>query len=90
VSAISIDLCSALLATTAAQSLGTQNACAICSHRSVLPNDGPVVGRNPQVLIATNWSHNIFTAPSGLVFVPDNSVNNVNDSAQPLIRTYGV
>jgi hypothetical protein len=80
----------ALLATTAALSLGAQNAYAICSDGSPLPNDGMVVGRNPQVLTAANWSHNIFTAPGGPVFVPDNSVSEVKDPVQPLIRAYGV
>jgi hypothetical protein len=80
----------ALLATTAALSLGARNAYAICSDVSILPNDGTVVDRDPQILTAANWSHNIFTAPGGPVFVPDNSVNAVSDPAQPLTRAYGV
>jgi hypothetical protein len=51
-----------------------------------LPNDGIVVGRNPEVVTAANWSHNTFTAPGGTVFVPDNSLNEVNDPVQPPIR----
>jgi hypothetical protein len=74
----------ALLATTAALSLGAQNAYAICSDGSTLPNDGLVVGRDPQVLTAANWSANIFTAPGGSVFVPDSSVNELNNPALPL------
>jgi hypothetical protein len=80
----------ALLATTAALLLGAQNAYAICSDGSTLPNDGMVVGRDPQVLTTANWSHNAFTAPGGPVFVPYNPVNAVIDPAQPLIRAYGV
>jgi hypothetical protein len=74
----------ALLATTAALSLGAQNAWAVCSDGSTLPNDGFVVGRDPQVLTAANWSHNIFTAAAGSVFIPDTSMNELNDPAQPL------
>jgi hypothetical protein len=85
-----LDWCRALLATTAALSLGAQNAYAICSDGSILPNDSMVVGPGPQVLTAANWSHNIFTAPGGSVLVPDNSANEVNDPAQPLIRANGV
>ena len=80
----------ALLATTAVLSIGAQNAYAICSDGSTLPNDGMVVGRDPQVLTAANWPHSVVTAPGGSVFVPDNSVNAVSDPAQPLIRAYGV
>jgi hypothetical protein len=44
----------ALLATTAALSLGAQSAWAVCSDGSTLPNDGFVVGRDAQVLTAAN------------------------------------
>ena len=80
----------ALLATTAVLSLGAQNAYAICSDGSTLPNHGMVVGRDPQILTAANRTHNTFTAPGGPAFVPDHSVNAVIDPAQPLIRAYGV
>jgi hypothetical protein len=74
----------ALLATTAALSLGAQNAWAVCSDGTNLPAGGFVVGRDAQVLTAANWSANVFTAPAGSVFVPDNSVHELNDPAQPL------
>ena len=74
----------ALLATTAALSLGAQNAMAICSDGSTIPNDGFLVGRDPQVLTAANWSANVFTAPAGSIFVPDTSVNELNDPTKPL------
>ncbi len=74
----------ALLATTAALSLGAQNAMAICSDGTTLPADGWVVGRDAQVKTAANWSHNIFTGTAGSVFIPDNSVNEFNDPAGPL------
>jgi hypothetical protein len=75
----------ALLATTAALSLGAQSAAwATCSDGTTMPNDGFVVGRDKQVLTAANWSANVFTAPAGSLFIPDNSVNEHNDPAQPL------
>ena len=74
----------ALLASTAALSLGAQNAYAICSDGSTLPNDGFVVGRDAQVKTAANWSANVFTAAAGSVFIPDNSVNELNNPALPL------
>jgi hypothetical protein len=75
----------ALLATTAALSLGAQNAAfAACSDGKNLPAGGFVVGRDSQVLTAANWSANVFTAPAGSIFVPDNSVNEINDLKQPL------
>ena len=80
----------ASLATSATLSPGAQNAYAICSEVSTLPNDGMVTGRDPQILPAANWPHNIFTAPGGSVFVRDNSANEANDPAQPLTRAYGV
>ena len=79
----------ALLATTAALSLGAQNAWAVCSDGTVMPNDGFVVGRDPQVLTAANWSANIFTAPAGSLFIPDNSVHEHNDPALQLYHWAG-
>jgi hypothetical protein len=73
----------ALLASVAALSLG-QNAWAVCSDGTTLPNDGFVVGRDPQVLTAANWSANVFTAAAGSVFIPDSSVNELNNPALPL------
>ena len=69
----------ALLATTAALSLGQNAAWAVCSDGSTLPNDGFVVGRDSVVKTAANWSANVFTAPAGSLFIPDVSVNEVND-----------
>ncbi len=76
----------ALLATTAALSLGAQNAAwAVCSDGTTLPGGGYVVGQAP-VQTAANWSANVFTAPAGSIFVPDNSVNELNDPAQAADR----
>jgi hypothetical protein len=75
----------ALLATTAALSLGAQNAAwATCSDGATLPSDGCVVGRDKQVLTAANWSPNVFTAAAGSVSIPDNSVHDHNNQAEPL------
>ena len=52
--------------------------------RHQLPQGGFVVGRDPQVLTAANWSAAIFTAPAGSLFIPDTSVTEFNDPAQPL------
>jgi hypothetical protein len=80
----------ALQATTAALSLGVRSAYATCSDGSALPNDGMVVSRDPQILTGANWSHSIFAASGGRVFVPDHSVNEAHKPTQPLIRAYGV
>jgi hypothetical protein len=74
----------ALLATTAALSLGAQSALAVCSDGTNLPQGGFVVGRDAQVKTAANWSANVFTAAAGSVFIPDNSVNELNNPALPL------
>jgi RmlD substrate binding domain len=74
----------ALLASAAALSLGVQDAWAVCSDGSTLPADGFVIGRDPQVAIASNWSPHVFTAAAGSEFVPDNSVHENNDPAKPL------
>jgi hypothetical protein len=73
-----------LLATTAALSLGAQNAWALCSDGTIMPAGGFVVGRDSQVLTANNWSPGIFTSSEGSLFVPDASVNENNDPALPL------
>ena len=49
-----------------------------------MPNDGFVVGRDKQVAVAANWSPNVFTAPAGSLFIPDNSVHEHNNPAEPL------
>ena len=55
-----------------------------------LPHDGMVVGPDLQILTAANWPHNMFTAPGGSVFIPDNSAIEISNPAQPLIQAYGV
>jgi len=74
----------ALLATTAALSLGAQNAWAVCSDGKTMPAGGFVVGRDAQVATAANWSPNVFTAAAGSLFIPDTSVHEHNDPQQPL------
>lgn len=76
--------CRTLLASTAALSLGMQDvAWATCSDGSTLPADGFVIGRDAPVKTASNWSPNVFTAPAGSLFIPDNSVHENNDPAKP-------
>ena len=74
-----------LMATTAALSLGVQDAAwAVCSDGSTFPQNGYVVGQAPLQGGAANWSHNVFTATAGSVWVPDSSTNEFNDPSQPL------
>ena len=63
--------------------LGQNFAWAVCSNGQNLPSGGFVVGRDAIVAKAANWSPNIFTAAAGSVFVPDTSLNERNDPAQP-------
>ena len=63
--------------------LGQNFAWAVCSNGQNLPSGGFVVGRDAIVATAANWSPNIFTAAAGSVFVPDTSLNERNDPAQP-------
>ena len=63
--------------------LGQNFAWAVCSNGTTLPAGGFVVGRDPIVATAANWSPNIFTGTAGSIFVPDASVNEHNDPAQP-------
>ena len=74
-----------LLASTAALSLGAQDAAwATCADGSAFPTSGFVIG-GAQVPIASNWSPNVFfTEPAGSLFIPNSSVNEHNDPAQPL------
>ena len=73
-----------LLASTAALSLGAQNAAwATCSDGTTFPAGGFVVG-SPALPSASNWSPKVFTAAAGSLFIPDTSVNEQNDPAQPL------
>ena len=42
---------------------------------------------SPQVLQADNWSSGVFTAPAESIFIPDVSVNEANNPANP--STFG-
>jgi hypothetical protein len=73
-----------LLASTAAFALISQNiAWATCVDGTKVPAGGFVIGQK-QLPIAANWSPNVFTGTTGSVFIPDNSVYEHNDPAQPL------
>jgi hypothetical protein len=73
-----------VLASTAALTLLMHDfAWAICSDGSSLPPAGFVVGVAP-IQSAANWSPNIFTGTTGSLWIPDTSVNEHNDPAQPL------
>jgi hypothetical protein len=73
-----------LLASTAAFALISQNmAWATCVDGTQVPAGGFVIGQK-QLPIAANWSPNVFTGTTGSVFIPDNSVYEHNDPAQPL------
>ncbi len=60
----------ALLATTAALSLGQNAAWATCLDGTSLPPGGYQIGSAP-VAVAANWSPNVFTATEGSFFIPD-------------------
>ena len=64
----------ALLATTAALSLGQNAAWATCLDGSSFPPGGYQIGVAP-VAVAANWSPNVFTATEGSYFIPDSSTN---------------
>jgi hypothetical protein len=64
--------------------LGQNFAWAVCADGSTMPTDGFVIGRDPIVSTAANFSHNIFTGTAGSIFIPDTSANEANDPAQPL------
>jgi hypothetical protein len=73
-----------LLASSAALSLGVQDAAwATCLNGNTFPVGGFVVG-SAQLPVASNWSPNVFTATAGSLFVPDNSVNEHNNPTKPL------
>jgi hypothetical protein len=79
--------CRALLASTAALSLGIQNAAwATCFDGTTFPAGGFVVG-SARLPTASNWSPNVFTAAAGSPFIPDNSVHEHNDPT--LAATFG-
>ena len=62
----------ALLATTAAISLGQNAAWATCLDGSTFPPGGYQIGVAP-VAVAANWSPNVFTATEGSYFIRDSS-----------------
>jgi hypothetical protein len=64
----------ALLATTAAISLGQNAAWATCLDGSSFPPGGYQIGQAP-VAVAANWSPNVFTSTEGSNFIPDISTN---------------
>jgi hypothetical protein len=73
-----------LLASTAALSLVVPDiARAACSDGSTMPAGGFVVGRDPQVSTAANWSQNVFTGTAGSIFVPDASTTEHNNVGAP-------
>jgi hypothetical protein len=72
-----------LLATTAALSLGVQDAAwARCTDGSTVPATGFTIGL-PPLPIAANWSPNVFTGTAGSLFIPDNSVYEHNNPKEP-------
>jgi hypothetical protein len=74
----------ALLASTAALSLGIQNAAwATCSDGTAFPVGGFVVG-STALPIARNWPTNSATIGARSIFIPDISVNEANDPSKPL------
>jgi hypothetical protein len=62
----------ALLATTAALSLGQNAAWATCVDGTTFPAGGYQIGKAP-VKVAANWSPNVFTSTEGSFFIPDSS-----------------
>src|ERR1700733_11816924 len=70
----------ALLATTAAISLGQNAAWATCLDGTSFPAGGYQIGKAP-VKVAANWSPNVFTSTEGSVFIPDISTNDQTTGA---------
>jgi hypothetical protein len=76
-----------LLASTAALSLGMQNAAwAVCVNGSTFPANagGFVIGVAPAPAVAANWSPNVFTGTAGSLFIPDTSVHEHNNATLAL------
>jgi len=70
-----------VIATVIALTFLCQNfAWAVCADGTTFPPGGFIRGQPP----AANWLPGIFTGTAGSVFVPDNSVSENNDPAQPL------
>ena len=55
-------------------------AWSVCADGTTFPAGGFIGGQPP----AVNWTPNIFSGAGGSIFVPDNSVFEHNDPAQPL------
>jgi hypothetical protein len=70
----------ALLATTAALSLGQNAAWATCLDGTTFPAGGYQIGSKP-VAVAANWSPNVFTSTEGSVFIPDSSTTDQTTGA---------
>jgi hypothetical protein len=66
--------------TTAFMFLGQNFAWAVCVDGSTFPPGGFVFPQPP----TANWSPGLFTAPGGSIFVPDDSVFEHNNPAEPL------
>jgi hypothetical protein len=72
------------VATAVAAFVGLHPAAwALCADGSTFPAGGFVVG-TPPVTTLQNWTPNVFTGTLGSYFVPDASVFEHNDPAQPL------
>src|SRR5215470_14159857 len=70
-----------MVATATAFTLVCQScAWAVCADGTTFPTGGFTGGTPP----ATNWSPGVFTGTAGSIFVPDNSVFERKDPAQPL------
>jgi hypothetical protein len=70
-----------IIATASAFTFLCQNfAWAVCADGSTFPANGYIVGQAP----VANWSPNTFTGTRGSIFVPDNSVFELNDPTQPV------
>src|SRR5215472_6279899 len=70
----------ALLATTAALSLGQNAAWAVCADGTTFPAGGYQIGIAP-VAVAANWSPNVFTSTEGSFFIPDSSTTDQSTGA---------
>src|ERR1700760_1038980 len=78
-----------MIAATTALSLLAQNAAwaaTTCTDGSTFPAGGFLVGSANLQGSPNNWTEGVFTGSFGSVFVPDSSVNENNDPAQPLTK----
>jgi hypothetical protein len=71
-----------IAATATALTFVCQNfAWAVCADGTTFPANGFIFGQLPA---AANWSPQQFEFPAGSIFIPDNSILEHNDPAQPL------